>query len=345
MGKELPAAVTPSFQFKIHISNQLSREMKNVVFLLLLLLSIAHSFQWHSAGALRKIGPHTAQQGVERRLFMSINGYRSRREKWARVLENEPVEKTESEKLIPATPNPLLLGKLFTSQALILIGGLLSSHLHGMDVIQVKSMLLTFDALKLTAACMAAMVGALACILVIPGVKTQALNMTKGFCFGLIGSDASVGTAALISLIVGLSAGVSEEIFFRGYLINALKTGLPDPAPLLISSALFGLAHYPGVAMPALAGAVLGWGYESSGQNLLVPMAAHTLYDFVIIFFTWCYASQDLHELKFTLMVTTNVLKVIKMVRADVQCLDFYSEQVRFMHAVHISTYCNTTFH
>lgn len=83
---------------------------------------------------------------------------------------------------------------------------------------------------------------------------------------------------------VSLSAGVGEELVFRGYAIGALApwTGL---APAVVLSTLaFGVVHaYQGVlgfVRTAALGGLLAWGWLASG-SLLPAMAAHTLLDLV----------------------------------------------------------------
>lgn len=78
------------------------------------------------------------------------------------------------------------------------------------------------------------------------------------------------------AVVVGLAAGIGEELLFRGVLQEAV--GLAG------ASVLFGLAHATGrgsgpfVVWATLMGGVLGWLYAATG-GLLAPMAAHGIYD------------------------------------------------------------------
>jgi membrane protease YdiL (CAAX protease family) len=76
-------------------------------------------------------------------------------------------------------------------------------------------------------------------------------------------------------LLVALVAGIGEEVLFRGVLQP--KLGIWG------SSILFGLVHFitPAYAVTAgLIGAYLGWLHDAGG-NLLAPIVAHGLYDFL----------------------------------------------------------------
>ncbi|HEY2827032.1 MAG TPA: CPBP family intramembrane glutamic endopeptidase [Pirellulales bacterium] len=89
----------------------------------------------------------------------------------------------------------------------------------------------------------------------------------------------SIVQLALISAV----AGIGEELLFRGVLQPLLIGWLGIAAGLIIASTVFGLLHAVTVTYAVLAtavGAYLGWLALTTG-NLLVPMIAHGLYDFV----------------------------------------------------------------
>jgi len=82
---------------------------------------------------------------------------------------------------------------------------------------------------------------------------------------------------------IAILAGVAEELLFRGLLQAGLGRVLSDMAALAITSAIFGLAHFltPTYALLAfVAGGYLGAWFLLQG-NLLTPIVAHALYDFV----------------------------------------------------------------
>jgi uncharacterized protein len=83
---------------------------------------------------------------------------------------------------------------------------------------------------------------------------------------------------------VAISAGICEEIVFRGWLLATLHgpIGLSGTALIVAASAIFGLAHLyqraTGVVATAFAGAVFCVLYIKTG-SLLVPILLHVLID------------------------------------------------------------------
>jgi len=69
---------------------------------------------------------------------------------------------------------------------------------------------------------------------------------------------------------------------------------------VVLSSALFGLAHFPFFGFSSLVEAVLGGAFATSfvfaDRNLLVPILVHCLYDFAAIYFTWLGASKEINQ-------------------------------------------------
>jgi hypothetical protein len=89
-----------------------------------------------------------------------------------------------------------------------------------------------------------------------------------------------------LALLAAL-AGIGEELLFRGVLQVGLARVLPDAGALVAASALFGLVHFVSPAYVLLAGVVglyLGGLFLFQG-NLLVPIIAHALYDFVALIY------------------------------------------------------------
>lgn len=93
-------------------------------------------------------------------------------------------------------------------------------------------------------------------------------------------------TATDIALFaaVSVTAGICEEVLFRGFLFHYLEASwnLSPQTTLLLGSALFGLAHAGqgprGMALTGIAGLVLGGLYLATG-NLLAPIVLHILID------------------------------------------------------------------
>jgi uncharacterized protein len=91
-------------------------------------------------------------------------------------------------------------------------------------------------------------------------------------------------SAAELALVAAL-AGLAEEVLFRGVMQGELGRRLPDFVALVLTSAAFGLAHFLTFSyalLAALAGLYLGALYWAQG-NLLIPIVAHALYDFVAL--------------------------------------------------------------
>ena len=89
--------------------------------------------------------------------------------------------------------------------------------------------------------------------------------------------------------IIAVLAGLGEELLFRG-LIQGVSSALIGGAvgrwsAWIGTSVLFGLAHWITPTYAALAGLIgfyLGWLWLAS-DNLLLPITAHALYDFVVL--------------------------------------------------------------
>lgn len=96
-------------------------------------------------------------------------------------------------------------------------------------------------------------------------------------------------------VVLSLSAGICEELLFRGFLIHYLSGSLAGGPALgvlsawLLSSMLFGLAHiYQGVAgviRATIAGLLLGLVAILTGQ-LILPILLHALFDVQML---WMY--------------------------------------------------------
>lgn len=86
-------------------------------------------------------------------------------------------------------------------------------------------------------------------------------------------------------LYLGLLAGFTEEILFRGLLQPWFESRWGWGAGLLLSNLLFGAAHFitPLYALlAALTGVYLGYALDFGGErNLLNPIVIHAAYDFL----------------------------------------------------------------
>jgi CAAX protease family protein len=85
--------------------------------------------------------------------------------------------------------------------------------------------------------------------------------------------------------VISALAGFGEELLFRGVLQGWLSDYLGLTASLVLSNLLFGLMHpitLTYVLLAAGIGVYLGW-LMLATDNLLVPVVAHGLYDFIIL--------------------------------------------------------------
>ncbi len=103
----------------------------------------------------------------------------------------------------------------------------------------------------------------------------------------------NTGAERAAFILVSLSAGVCEEILFRGFLIRLFHGGalaVPAAGALVVSSLLFGLGHLyqgvKGVLSTAVAGLVMGLLFLLSG-NLIPAIVLHALLDLQVVYVLW----------------------------------------------------------
>ena len=81
---------------------------------------------------------------------------------------------------------------------------------------------------------------------------------------------------------MSVTAGVTEEVLYRGFLIAYFSSFVPTVGAVLLSTLIFGVAHSyqggKGVIKTAVVGLVLATMYVLSG-SLLLPIIAHILVD------------------------------------------------------------------
>ena len=92
-----------------------------------------------------------------------------------------------------------------------------------------------------------------------------------------------------VFVLLALTAGVCEEVLYRGFGLAALRwaaPGLGNGALIVLTAAAFGLAHLyqgrMGVALTGLAGAYFAWIAISTG-SLVPAMVLHALLDLRIL--------------------------------------------------------------
>jgi uncharacterized protein len=129
--------------------------------------------------------------------------------------------------------------------------------------------------------------------IVMPLLGAPAINARYHYIAG----NAAALPGVLFAVIVG--AGIGEEIVFRGFLFERLRTLFGAGrarlvAVVLVTSGLFALAHYadqglPGVQQAAVTGLVFGTIYGVTGQ-LWLPMVVHIAFDVTavaLIYWNW----------------------------------------------------------
>lgn len=102
----------------------------------------------------------------------------------------------------------------------------------------------------------------------------------------------------ITALSIAVSAGICEEVLFRGFVMTQAKNaGMPTSVQILLSAALFGLAHVGwsslsgqfnlmafigSVGSTTIFGALLALVYVMSRRSLVPVIAAHAAIDLVI---------------------------------------------------------------
>jgi len=84
--------------------------------------------------------------------------------------------------------------------------------------------------------------------------------------------------------ITGVLAPLLEETVFRGFLMVSLTKWFPTPVCVLVSAAVFALAHLTPGQFPQLfvLGVTLGFSYAQT-RNLLTPITIHAFWNSGVI--------------------------------------------------------------
>jgi len=94
-----------------------------------------------------------------------------------------------------------------------------------------------------------------------------------------------VNSSWLEIALISLAAGVGEELLFRGALQPLLARWAPPVVAISVVSLLFGLAHAMSTTYfvaATLVGFYFGW-LAMAYDDLIAPMLAHGLYDFIAL--------------------------------------------------------------
>eukprot|EP01041_Mallomonas_annulata_P008239 gene8239-16942_t len=113
----------------------------------------------------------------------------------------------------------------------------------------------------------------------------QVSTVTQGTILDLLGPKRRLPQTIASAVALGLAAGVSEELIFRGLMQTELSQRFGDSVGIGAVSVLFGFLHAATplyALLTGLAGVYLAFLYKLL-DNLAVPMIAHTLYDALAI--------------------------------------------------------------
>jgi membrane protease YdiL (CAAX protease family) len=127
------------------------------------------------------------------------------------------------------------------------------------------------------------------CLLNVGWLPLQKLRKQVEWLVREIFPTGSVPQFAMIALL----AGAGEELLFRGVLQTKLSEWTTPIVGLVLSSVLFGLAHALSrvyFAFAVAVGAYLGW-LTLYYHDLIAPIVAHALYDFLALVYLWRNAS------------------------------------------------------
>jgi len=130
-----------------------------------------------------------------------------------------------------------------------------------------------------TAAVLTALVDQMDRIRKLEPAKLEKLRVSLGHAAPLL--PTTDGEQAIFR-VLALTAGICEEILFRGYLLWYLAAGIGAWPAMFVGAALFGVAHCyqgaKGTLKTGIGGLVLVFLYCSTG-SLLWPMALHAAMD------------------------------------------------------------------
>jgi uncharacterized protein len=161
---------------------------------------------------------------------------------------------------------------------LLLLGWALSRWLH---IRLIDQLHLSFHDLLLGAIAALPLLAGLLWTLRTPSKPIKHLIQVVQDQLGPLVASRSAGELALVAAL----AGLAEEVLFRGVIQGELARRLPSVVALVLTSVAFGLAHFLTLSYAVLAavgGFYLGALYWVQG-NLVIPIVAHAVYDFVAL--------------------------------------------------------------
>lgn len=93
----------------------------------------------------------------------------------------------------------------------------------------------------------------------------------------------------LLLLFASITAGITEELIFRGYLLSRLDFLFKNTkAAIIVSSIIFGLLHYSygtllQIIGPFAIGLIFAFQYQKN-RNIQIVIICHFLWDFLVLF-------------------------------------------------------------
>lgn len=93
----------------------------------------------------------------------------------------------------------------------------------------------------------------------------------------------------LLLVFASVTAGVTEELLFRGYLLSRLDFLFKNTkAAIIVSSIIFGLLHYSygtllQIIGPVVIGLIFAFQYQKN-RNIQIVIICHFLWDFLILY-------------------------------------------------------------
>lgn len=100
--------------------------------------------------------------------------------------------------------------------------------------------------------------------------------------FNRIFADASPSQFIWLTLIVAAAPGVSEELFFRGFILRAFRNGMSRGLAVILSALLFGLMHFDSLQSPGAMAIGIYLGYVALLTGSVWPgVLAHALNNFI----------------------------------------------------------------
>ncbi|MCQ2407708.1 MAG: CPBP family intramembrane metalloprotease [Oscillospiraceae bacterium] len=120
-------------------------------------------------------------------------------------------------------------------------------------------------------------------------------SLIRGILHGTLHINPDFSLASHQWLLV---VGITEEMVFRGWLLNATAKDEKDWKPVAVNAVMFLCIHFPGwIQKGMFVSAITGFGFVSilifsvlvsvcflKHKNLLLPVFLHMLYDFMIEF-------------------------------------------------------------